>query len=139
MSERGDPPQSETAAELDRHEEELRIGKEEHELGTIRARKRVDTEKVEEIVPRQTEYADIERETPAGEDSGEIETLPDGSVSVPVFEEQLVVTKRLVVRERVIVRKHTVTEDERVEAELRKERVEIDAKGDVELDDSTAA
>ena len=31
-------------------------------------------------------------------DSGEVETLPDGSISIPVFEEQLVITKRLVVR-----------------------------------------
>lgn len=127
MSDPGDRPGAETAAELLRHEEELRIGKESRELGAIRARKRVETEEVEELVPRQTEYADIERETPGGEDSGEIETLPDGSVSVPVFEEELVVTKRLVVRERVIIRKHTVTEDERVEAELRKERIEVEA------------
>ncbi len=139
MSGREDRPGADTAAELVRHEEEFHIGKEVRELGAVHARKRVETEEVEELVPRQTEYADIELLTPQGEDSGEIETLPDGSVSVPIFEEQLVVTKRLVVRERVIVRKHTVTEDERVEAELRKERVEIDAKGDVELDDSTAA
>ena len=44
-------------------------------------------------------------------DSGEVEVLPDGSVSIPVFQEELVIEKRLVVRERVIVRKHTVTED----------------------------
>jgi len=38
-------------------------------------------------------------------DSGEIEYLDDGSVSIPIIDEELVVYKRLVVRERVIVRK----------------------------------
>jgi len=44
-----------------------------------------------------------------------------------VFEERLVISKEMVVRERVILRKRTVTEHERVQAELRKERVEIEA------------
>jgi uncharacterized protein (TIGR02271 family) len=44
---------------------------------------------------------------------------------VPVLEEELVVTKRVVVRERVIVRKRTTTERRRIEAELRKERVDV--------------
>jgi len=139
MSGRGDRPDADTAAELVRHEEEFHIGKEVRELGAVHARKRVETEEVEELVPRQTEYADIERQTPQGEDSGEIETLPDGSVSVPIFEEQLVVTKRLVVRERVIIRKRTVTEEQRVDSELRKERIEIDTEGHAELDDSGTA
>ena len=36
-------------------------------------------------------------------------------------------TKRLVVRERVVIRKRTLTEGQRVEANPRRERVEIDA------------
>jgi uncharacterized protein (TIGR02271 family) len=88
---------------------------------------------VERVVPRDTEYADVERElVEPGHDSGEVETLPDGSISIPVFEEQLVVEKRLVVRERVIIRKHRVTEEHRIEAELRRERV------DIEVDDAIA-
>ena len=64
---------------------------------------------------------------PAGEgDSGEIETLPDGSVSIPVLEEELVVTKRVVVRERIVVHKDVAARVERVEAELRRERVELE-------------
>ena len=61
---------------------------------------------------------------PVGEDdSGEIEVLPDGSVSIPLFEEELVVTRRTVLRERVIVRKQLVSEWETVEADLRREQV----------------
>ncbi len=75
----------------------------------------------------------VRRVAPAEGDSGEIEVLPDGSISVPVFEEQLVVEKRLVLRERVIVRKVMVTEERTVEADLRRERVKV------ETDDGTSS
>ena len=117
---------------VQRNEEELVAGTREREVGGVRVRKRVASERVERVVPRETERAEVERDGAYEHDSGEIETLPDGSVSVPVFEEELVVTKRLVVRERVIVRKRTVTETVRIEDEVRKERVELE--GDGELD-----
>src|SRR5215216_2782710 len=112
------------ARELLRSEEELAVGTVAEETGRVRARKQVETDHVEEIVPREVEHADVERVAPGDQDSGEIEMLEDGSVSIPVLEEELVVTKRTVVRERVVIRKSTVAEDHRVEAELRKERVE---------------
>jgi hypothetical protein len=40
-----------------------------------------------------------------GDDSGRVETLPDGSISIPVLEEQVVVSTRTVVRERLVVRR----------------------------------
>ena len=79
------------------------------------------------IVRRGIEQAGLERIDAGDGDSGRIETLPDGSVSIPLFEEQVVVEKRLVVRERVVVRKQTVVEDQVVEADLRRERLEVDA------------
>ena len=95
--------------------------------GSIGTRKEVETETVDQLVPREREFFDeVERTRPHENDSGEIETLPDGSVSIPILEEELVVTKRTVVRERVLIRKGTMTEEERVSAELRKERIEID-------------
>ena len=108
-----------------RSEEALRIDTESHPVGRAHVRKHVETEGVSEVVPRGVEHADFERAPVNEGDSGEIETLPDGSVSIPVFEEELVIEKRLVVRERVIVRKHTVVEEEQVEADLRRERVEV--------------
>ena len=52
------------------------------------------------------------KETTDGDyDSGEIEYLDDGGISVPLIEEELVVLKRKVVRERVIVRKNAQTEN----------------------------
>ena len=55
-------------------------------------------------------------------------SLPDGSVSIPVLEEEIVVTKRTVVRERIVVRKEVATEVQRVEAELRREHVDVDVR-----------
>lgn len=63
-------------------------------------------------------------------DSGKVEYLADGSISIPVIDEELVVTKRRVVRERVIIRKHQEVERKRVDAELAKERVEVLREGD---------
>ena len=125
-------------ASLVRFEEELVVGTEPQARGAVRARKRVETNRVDDLYERDVEHLDDVGRLPAAEgDSGEIETLPDGSVSIPVFEERLVVTKQLVVRERVVIRKRTVTETERVEAVLRREHVEVE--GDVQEGDRPAA
>jgi len=113
--------------EVVRSEEELRPEVVQHEVGRLHTRKLVDTEHVEAVVPRDVEDADVERQPAAETDSGEIETLPDGSVSIPLFEEQVVIQKRMVVRERVIIRKRRITEQHLVEADLRRERLEVEA------------
>jgi uncharacterized protein (TIGR02271 family) len=77
--------------------------------------------------PRQRDTLAQERVPLNENDSGEIEMLPDGSVSIPLFEEELVVTKRAVLRERIIIRKDVVTHWESVEAELRREHVSLDS------------
>ena len=88
-------------------------------------------------VERGTEHAQTEvlAVDDAEADSGEVLTLPDGSLSIPVFEEQIVVTKRLVVRERVVIRKHTVYEEHLVEADLKRERLEVEAEGNAVVHD----
>ena len=120
-----------TPAATTRSSEELEVGIESREAGSVSVDKQVETEHVRQAVTRGVEHADVERAGPAEGDSGEIETLPDGSVSVPVFEEQLVVEKRLVVRERIIIRKTTVEEEHLVEADLRREVVDIDVDDSV--------
>src|SRR3954453_2453925 len=100
--------------ELDvvRHEEQLSLRRVQREVGRVRIRKTIDEQPVDDTVTRGIEHADIERLPPNPDDSGEIETLADGSVSIPVLEEQLVVERRLVVRERILVRKRVVHEEE---------------------------
>ena len=123
-----------------RSEERLQVGTETVQAGSARAVKHVDVESVSSRVERGTEHAEMDRmDVPDVEgDSGQVETLPDGSLSIPVFEEQIVVTKRLVVRERVIIRKHTVYEEHVVTADLKRERLEVTADGDVVVDDPGA-
>jgi uncharacterized protein (TIGR02271 family) len=121
------------AGSLVRHDEELAVGTRTEEIGNVRLRKRIETDRVRDEVPREVEEADVERVPPTEGDSGEILTLEDGSISVPILEEELVVMKRTVVRERIIVRKRTTTTTERIDTTLRHERVEID--GDTTTDD----
>lgn len=116
---------------LVRNEEELYVSTTVQEAGRAGVRKVVEHEQVETVVARDVEHAELEREKSPEGDSGEVEVLPDGSVSVPVFEEVLVIEKRLVVRERATVRKRTVSEDQRVEADLRRERVDIEVDPEV--------
>jgi uncharacterized protein (TIGR02271 family) len=116
-----------------RSEEELRVGVERAEAGAIRARTEVDVEHVRQLVERGIEHADVLRsdiDDDTGDD-GQVWQLDDGSISIPVLEEEIVVTKRLRVRERILIRKTTTTEQAVVEADIRRERVEIDVDGAV--------
>lgn len=124
-------PEPPERSEVVRSEEELHVDRVAREAGAVRAKKTVEHERVEEVVGRGVEHADVERTGPMETDSGEVETLPDGSVSIPVFEEQIVVSKRLVVRERVVIRKRTITEEHVVEADLRREHVEVDVDPEI--------
>lgn len=128
------PPLTEETPALVRHEEELIVGRRVEEAGLVRVRKTIDGEVVEQEVPVAVEHAALDRVPADANDSGLIETLPDGTVSIPILEEQVVVTKRLVVRERVLVRKHRTIERQSVAEELRHERVEIEADPGIELE-----
>ncbi len=126
------PLEASDEAVVIRQEEEIGgVRKRWRGLGFVRARKHVETMRVDEVVPRLVEDAQLDR-VPADEnDSGKIETLEDGSISIPVYEERLVITKEVVLTERVVIRKQVETVTERVRDELRKERVEIETDGDV--------
>lgn len=127
-------------ASVVRHEERSVVGTEQHESGRVHVRKHVETYPVEETVSRSVEHADTSERVPALKgDSGEVETLEDGAVSIPVFEEVLVVTKKLVVRERVIVRKHTVVDEHTLQTELRREHVEVEGDEGIEVEDRRSA
>ena len=128
------PPESDEGARLVRHEEELAVGRDLREIGRMRARKVVETETVAETVPRSVEQVELEPTPAAPDDPGNVETFPDGSVSIPVLAEEIVVSKRMVVKERVRITKRLVTEPAHIEAELRKERIELEADPGVPVD-----
>lgn len=136
----GTPAYDAQEASVVRHEERLDTGTEVHEAGRVRVRKHVETLPVEQAVERSVEHADDSERVPAEEgDTGEVIELPDGSVSIPVFEEVLVVTKKLVVRERVVVRKHTTVDEHVLRTELRREHVSVETDGDVEVEERVPA
>jgi uncharacterized protein (TIGR02271 family) len=95
-------------------------------VGYVRARSRIGRTRVDLAVAKAVERAELERVPVSEGDSQRIETLDDGSISIPVFEEELVVTKRVVLKERIVLRKRIETVTETVVDELRKERIEIE-------------
>ena len=107
--------------------------------GTVRARKHIEVQPFSQQVQRGTEHAELETHPVVEGDSGQVLTLDDGSVSIPVFEEQIVVTKHLVVRERVVLRKHTVYEEHVVTADLRREHLEVTSDGDAVISEADRA
>lgn len=95
-------------------------------VGFLRAKKRVEAVRIQEAIPRVGEGLDLERLPAAADDPGGVLTLPDGGLSIPIYEEEVVVTKRVVLKERVVIRKRIETHSTTVETELRRERIEID-------------
>jgi len=129
----GEEPGRDAAIELVRTEEELVVGMRPEEAGRVRVRTEVETSHVRHLVPVSAEEVEIfEVEVPEGaEDSGQVETTPDGDLSVPVVEERLFVVRRPVVTKRVIVRRVSRPAGRRpVEGELRAQRVIVEDPDD---------
>jgi uncharacterized protein (TIGR02271 family) len=108
-------------------EEQLSIGKRQVQAGEVALHKTVETEHVTETVPLMREEVTIERHPiAAGSTTDANIQIGEDEIRIPVMEEQAVVEKRTVATEEVVVNKRTVTENETVEADLRRERVDID-------------
>ncbi|HVW34882.1 MAG TPA: PRC and DUF2382 domain-containing protein [Acidimicrobiia bacterium] len=120
---------SDGGSAMTRSEEELHVGTTTREAGRARLRKWVETEHVTRTVPVTREEIHVERE-PITE--GNV----DRAMSGPTFredvheevlrEEDVVAEKRAVPKERVRLAKETVTEERRVDADLRKERIDME-------------
>ncbi|MDQ3767471.1 MAG: PRC and DUF2382 domain-containing protein [Actinomycetota bacterium] len=117
---------------MTRSEEELRIGKKQHEAGQARLRKHVVTENVTETVPVQREELRIESEPVTDTNVDQATSgseMSEEEHEVTLTEEEVVADKQVVPKERVRMAKDTVTEEREVSEDLRKERIE--AEGDV--------
>jgi len=106
-------------------EEEIQVGKRSVEAGRVRLRKVVRTENVEVPVELRREDVEIERVDASGA------TVPDnafeeGTVEVPVMEEQPVVSKEARVTGQVNLNKTVETETRDVGGQVRREDVEVD-------------
>jgi uncharacterized protein (TIGR02271 family) len=109
---------------VQRTEEELTAGTREVEAGQVSVRKNVRTDRESIEVPTRHEEVSVERVPLLGEAS-EAE-IGEDEVSVPVTEEEVVVSKRPVVKEEVRVRKDVVSDTEVVEEDVRREEIEIE-------------
>jgi uncharacterized protein (TIGR02271 family) len=119
---------------LELREEELIAHRELKDVGNVRV------SKVVEEVPGRLELEAYSEEV-------EVEHVPigkavserrepwndDGVMVVPVYEEQLVVTKRLILREHLRIRRVATTRHELFEDTLRRERAVVEGPNDTEL------
>ncbi len=114
---------------LTRSEEELAIGKRRVPAGSMSIRKRVETRHVAEPVSTTHEEVTIERRPVANADSAARADIGEGEIRIPVYEDEIVVDKRRVVKEEIVVKKNEVQDTQTVEADLRKEKVDVDQSG----------
>ena len=133
LPEGGAPPADKTSGDsVTRSEEELRIGESRRTAGTARLRKFVETEQVETTVPVEHERARVTREQLAPDAPVDGDTIGEREITVELTDEVVDVEKATVAKERISLGKETVTEQQRVQDEIRKERVEVE--GDVSDD-----
>jgi len=114
---------------MTRSEEELSVGTTRREAGRARLRKFITTETVSETVPVEREQARIRTEPITDANVGDAMSGPELSEEeheVVLSEEQPVVEKRVVPKERVRLEKETTTEQRTVDADLRKEEIEVE-------------
>ena len=109
---------------VQRSEEELTAGVREREAGQVGVRKSVRTERERIAVPKKREEVSVDR-VPMNEEATP-DQIGEDEVSIPVVEEEIVVSKRPVVKEELRIRKEVVQEEEIVEEDVRKEEVDID-------------
>ncbi|WP_424346780.1 PRC and DUF2382 domain-containing protein [Kocuria sp. CH-021] len=108
-----------------RHEEQLHVGKEQRETGRARLRKYVVTDHETVDVPLEREEVRVER-TPLNGDEATTGTIGEEDVEVSLHEERPVVAKETVGVEKVGLEKDTVRDTERVDADVRKEQVDVE-------------
>jgi uncharacterized protein (TIGR02271 family) len=114
---------------MTRSEEELDVSTQSREAGRARLRKYIVTDHVQTTVPVQREELVVEREpiTEANRDAAlRGPELTESEHEVVLHEEEVVTSKRTVPKERVRLDKEIVTGEAEVEAEVAKERIDVD-------------
>jgi len=120
-------------------EEEAQIRKEQREIGHVVLRKGIETETQHISEPVMRTHVEVERRAvPADQQhayAAEGTALKDGeTIRVPVVEEELIVQKVPRVTEEVIIRQEAQTRQVEQDVQLRRDRVEVDEEGDVDVE-----
>jgi uncharacterized protein (TIGR02271 family) len=115
-------------------EEELVARKVMEEVGRVQVRTRTEEFPGRLEVEALREEVEVEH-VPVGQVVNERKGPweEDGVLVVPVYEEQLVVSKRLVLKEHLRIRRYQTTERQVFEETLRRERLEIEDASGLEL------
>lgn len=116
-----------TSRSLELREEQLVAHKDLREMGTVEVRTEIDEVPGRLEVDAYREEVVVEHET-VGQVVSERDKPweEDGVLVIPIYEEQLVVTKRLVLRERMRVRRVATTERQLFQDTLRRERLVVE-------------
>lgn len=110
-------------------EEELRVGKRTTQAGAANIQKTVETRHVKEKVPLAHEELVVERRAADRNAGTDGRIGENGEVRIPLMAEEAVVEKRAVPTEEVVIRKEVVRDEKTVEADLRRERLDVDRDG----------
>lgn len=122
---------NEDEVRIQRTEEELQAGVRQREAGGVNVRKRVRTDREQIRVPKRHEEVSIERvlvEEQSDSTSGPAPKVgsTEDDIHIPIVEEEVVVEKKPVVKEEIRIRKDMVEEEEVVQADVRKEEIEVE-------------
>jgi uncharacterized protein (TIGR02271 family) len=124
-----------TGATLRLHEEQLAARKRTVEAGRVSLGTEVVEEEQTLEVPITREEVTIERHPVARRPSDEPITAASDALTVAVHEDQVAVDRQAVVYEEVSLGKRAVQETQHVADTVRKEVVDVDATGEVEVSD----
>lgn len=139
-----DKPQSETQyavkrpandnADIRLEEERMQVDKKAVETGEAVIHKRVVTQTETVEVPVKHEEVVIER-VPFNGQPTNAPNFEDETITIPVMEEQVQVTKKPVVTEEIKVHKRDIEEPQSVSATLKKEKLDVEKSGKVVVED----
>lgn len=114
-------------------EERATVEKEREQVGEVSVHKEIETERKPVSAEVTGETVEVEREKveekPLAEFEGARKMEAGETISVPVTEERLRVTKEPVVTEMIKLRRRPTTREVTEEVELEKERVEVEEEG----------
>jgi uncharacterized protein (TIGR02271 family) len=121
---------AEASEAVERHEEELRIGKVRRPSELVRLRKRVETEPISTGVDLEREEVRVVREPVSEGETARGRIGEEGELEVQLEREEPVVEKEVRPRERIRLEKDVTSEERRVEDEVRKERIDVERSDD---------
>jgi uncharacterized protein (TIGR02271 family) len=119
---------------VQRHEEELQAQKVARQAGEVRVSKDVVEEQQTLEVPVTREQVTVRSVETSGSVGDTSEAFQGGTISVPVREEGVEVNKQVRVAEELEIDKRAVQDTERVTDSVRREQVNVEEVGEVDVD-----